>query len=683
MQVPFKYDIMLRYHPAQGRWAKQLAERLDREGVKVWFDQWMIQNRRERRLELRRAIDESRHVALAISQDFVDDPWPSDQLYSGFAHAPASQNQRLLPLILDDCDLPKPVQGLKAIDFRGSDDDPTLFEFRTLQLLERLKPDFVAPNDLQRFRLRYRQLTIADDDEELRGFRAFWKSLQTLIMQVSRGADLPERREKLAVLQFVQRLFQWNTADLQFDRGEELFVRERYSEALKTFDRALTIDPNFAQAWARRGDTLVILRRYREAIDSYNGALAINPYDEPARLNLALLLGRLGQYKTAVINYDRLLELNPEVPEAWQNRAIRLAQLQRYKLALTSINQAIRYNDQVATAWVARGIILRALRKPKAAAVSYAEALKRDPRNARWWRYRGNAFLQANQIQAALKAYNRSLKLESKSVGSWHNRGLVLLQAGKNREAIANFDRAFKVNPDSYRTWHARGVAFQEMGFWDEALIHYEEALKIKSSHYPSQYAVAIAYCEVGKPQAALPWFERILEKQPRNFTVLFYQARTLRLLKQWPEAQAAAKTLQELNANDPLGWFAAAYIAADQGDWPTAIKHYTTVLELTPDDGVARNNRAWAYLQQGEWRQAQADITLALQEPQATFWHTQAEIARRQGDRVAAEHYCRCALALEPANPEAQLCLESLQTAPTPLGLPPAIPATVAPATA
>ncbi|NJL94267.1 MAG: NADH-quinone oxidoreductase subunit NuoB [Anaerolineae bacterium] len=162
-----------------------------------------------------------------------------------------------------------------------------------------------------------------------------------------------------------QRLFQWNTADLQLDRGEELFVRERYSEALKSFDRALTIDPNFAQAWARRGDTLVILRRYREAIDSYNGALAINPYDEPALLNLALLLGRLGQYKTAVINYDRLLELNPEVPEAWQNRAIRLAQLKRYKLALTNINQALRYDDRVATAWVARGIILRALRKPK------------------------------------------------------------------------------------------------------------------------------------------------------------------------------------------------------------------------------------------------------------------------------------------------------------------------------
>ncbi|MEO1133600.1 MAG: toll/interleukin-1 receptor domain-containing protein, partial [Cyanobacteria bacterium J06639_1] len=77
----YPYDILLRYHRSQRGWVRQLAERLDREGIKVWFDEWMLQAGDDRRVALRRAIDESAHVALVLSEDFVNDPWPQDELY--------------------------------------------------------------------------------------------------------------------------------------------------------------------------------------------------------------------------------------------------------------------------------------------------------------------------------------------------------------------------------------------------------------------------------------------------------------------------------------------------------------------------------------------------------------------------------------------------------------------------
>ncbi|NJK63138.1 MAG: TIR domain-containing protein [Synechococcaceae cyanobacterium SM2_3_1] len=58
--VNYRFDIFLRYHPVQRRWTQRLAERLDREGVRVWFDRWMLPPGSDRRLESQVGISESR-----------------------------------------------------------------------------------------------------------------------------------------------------------------------------------------------------------------------------------------------------------------------------------------------------------------------------------------------------------------------------------------------------------------------------------------------------------------------------------------------------------------------------------------------------------------------------------------------------------------------------------------------
>ena len=466
---PYKYDIFLRYNRAQFRWTRQLAERLDREGLKVWFDRWMLDSSDNRAVALRRAIDESRAIALVVSEEFVADPWPKDELYCGFPHAPASQNQRLLPLIFQTCELPRPIQELPSIDFSGSEEDPILFEFQAQQLIARLKPEFEAPADLQRFRLQSQvsqQLATLTPEDEVSGFWAFVRGIQQLITQVLGSPDISqeEQTRQVAFLQFIQRLFQWNTADLQFEKGEELFAQRKFEKALAAYDRALNIDTNFANAWSRRGDVLVELRRYREAIDSYNGSLSINPYDEDVRLNLALILGQMRRYKAAVVNYDKILESDPELSSAWHNRGIRLMQLGRKNLALQSFETALSHSPNRLDSWVARGYLLRSLERNREALGCFTKALEIEPKDHRLWIAQGNALMSIGRSRKAFIAYNTALKLNPYSAEAWHNRGLLLMRLRRYRDAVTCFDRAYRFNPDSYRTWHARGWAFQKLG---------------------------------------------------------------------------------------------------------------------------------------------------------------------------------------------------------------------------
>jgi tetratricopeptide (TPR) repeat protein len=665
---PYKFDIFLRYHRAQSRWARQLAERLDREGCRVWFDQWMLQPGSNRKVELRRAIDECRFVALLLSEAFVTTPWPRDELYSGFPHAPASQNQRLLPLIYEPCELPKPVESLPAIDFTGSEDDPIVFEFQAQQLLALLLPDYKAPKDLQRFRLQHqRSQSLTEEDEELGLFQSFVRNIQTLIAQIAgREAEQPseEGTKQIALLQFLQRLFQWNTADLQFEKGEEWFARDRFQEALAAYDRALNIDPNFATAWSRRGDTLVQLRRYREAIDSYNGSLAINPYDEVVRLNLAQVLGQMGRYKSAVVNYDKVLDINPEEWVAWHNRGLRLAQLGRLKLALKSLDRALELQPKSINSWIARGFLQRALKQPKGAIASYAKALDLAPKQARIWRAQGNALLLVSSNRRALVAYNTSLKLQPQSAPTWHNRGILLLRLGRYRDAVANFDRAYTYNPDSYKTWHARGTAFQALGLWKEARIHYEEALKIQPNYYPALYALAVALAELGKDSAAIAKFDRVLQARPKSLIVLYGKAMALRRLGQWKEAIATCKRMIGINERDAWGWFALGITYSDAGDLEGALDSYERTLTLNPKDATASNNRAWILCRLERYAEAEQDaIQATQQEPSRPgFWHTLGTVqAGLERVEEAIASYGKV-LELDPDFAPARQALELLQ---------------------
>ena len=87
---------------------------------------------------------------------------------------------------------------------------------------------------------------------------------------------------------------------------------QRYSEAIKSYDRALEIKPDNHQAWHNRGIALYYLQRYSEAIKFYDKALEINPDYHQAWYNKACCYALQGKIELAIKNLDRAIKLNPK-----------------------------------------------------------------------------------------------------------------------------------------------------------------------------------------------------------------------------------------------------------------------------------------------------------------------------------------------------------------------------------
>ena len=108
---------------------------------------------------------------------------------------------------------------------------------------------------------------------------------------------------------------------------------DRYEEAVESFDKAISLDPDNSFAWEFKAIALRSLGRYEEAIACYDKSMELDPLDYAAIYNRAVLLERLGKNEEALNYFDRALGFNPINSFVWYNKAIALRNLGRIREA--------------------------------------------------------------------------------------------------------------------------------------------------------------------------------------------------------------------------------------------------------------------------------------------------------------------------------------------------------------
>src|SRR5262249_15233048 len=107
-------------------------------------------------------------------------------------------------------------------------------------------------------------------------------------------------------------------------RGNALLELKRPDAALTSFDRALTIRSDHAEALNNRGIVLREFNRLEEAVASYDRALATRPDYRDAHNNRGNALRELNRLDEALASYDRAIQLDPEHGEHRFNRSLLL-----------------------------------------------------------------------------------------------------------------------------------------------------------------------------------------------------------------------------------------------------------------------------------------------------------------------------------------------------------------------
>lgn len=120
-------SIFLSHSTIDKTFTRWLAHRLDRAGAKVWIDEAEIKVGESLVQKLGSAITSSEYVAAVISKSSVTSSWVQHELQVAMTREIQGKKSIVLPLLIDDVEMPAYLIDKKYADFRRADNFEVAF----------------------------------------------------------------------------------------------------------------------------------------------------------------------------------------------------------------------------------------------------------------------------------------------------------------------------------------------------------------------------------------------------------------------------------------------------------------------------------------------------------------------------------------------------------------------------
>jgi tetratricopeptide (TPR) repeat protein len=107
--------------------------------------------------------------------------------------------------------------------------------------------------------------------------------------------------------------------------GNKYLEDGKHEEALQIFDEVLVEHREYKEAHLAKAITLLQMERFDESRESFNRAIGLDNQYAQAYANRGILNDRVGQHEAALHDYRKALKLNPELAEGpgWLWRFLR------------------------------------------------------------------------------------------------------------------------------------------------------------------------------------------------------------------------------------------------------------------------------------------------------------------------------------------------------------------------
>jgi tetratricopeptide (TPR) repeat protein len=120
-----------------------------------------------------------------------------------------------------------------------------------------------------------------------------------------------------------------------YSQGNMLMKNKNYTPAIGAYEQAISVAPDYYEAWNGKADALNRAQRFEDALAASDKARSLNPEYVPGWINRGYILYNLGRYDDELKAYETAISIDPSNPEAWFNKGYSLAGMKRYDEAIT------------------------------------------------------------------------------------------------------------------------------------------------------------------------------------------------------------------------------------------------------------------------------------------------------------------------------------------------------------
>ena len=268
------------------------------------------------------------------------------------------------------------------------------------------------------------------------------------------------------------------------------------------YDKAIALNPKFAEAFAGRGALHNMTGNYASAIADLGKAISLSPKVSTTYNNRGLAFTARGEPGPAMKDFDKAISLNPKFSEAYANRGAAHARNGDYDPAIADLDKAINLNPDFLAAYGDRGLAYLKKGDYDRAIADLVKTINLDPRLPVPRNNLGFAYYSKGDYDRAIAAYDTAISLDPKYGAAYYNRGEAYEKMGQPEKALADLRQAIANLPstDSESSKARKLSAGIEQRIADAAAA---AAAAVKAKLAAEQAKAKAAQAPIAKPQAA------------------------------------------------------------------------------------------------------------------------------------------------------------------------------------
>ena len=661
-----EYDVALSFAGEDRHHAERLAELLRAEEYSVFYDEYELAKLWGKDLYVYLSSvykDQAEYCIMFLSKHYARKMWTNRERQSAQARAFEENQEYILPVRLDDTEIPGILPTVGYLDLRsmtieqvhqvlvaklsGATSQTSIIDISTSAVLESNSGDVITSQILERTEESMNKVFISYVSENIEIVDRLCQELKSHGIQVwlDRNDIDPGSHWEQAIRRAIRQggVFiacfseEYNNRDKTY-MNEELTLaidelRQRSTDRIwfvpvklneceipdrdigggKTLQALQHV--NLYEDWNSSIQRIVkvVQPGVSETINTNTVEQSSDQHAE-AYYNRGVAYSGRGDYDRAIAHFTKTIELKPDFADAYRNRGVIYGIKGDVGRAIADFTKAIELNPNDADAYTNRGIAYRKKGDIDKAIKDYTTAIGLEPNHVEAYTNRSVAYGEKGDVDPAIEDYNKMIQLNPNDAAAYNNRGVAYGERGNFDRAIADYIKAIQLKPDFVEAYSNRGMAYGQKGDYDRAIADCDKAIQLKPDYARAYSHRGVTYNKRGNFDRAIADFNTAIELSPDDAHSYTSRSVAYREKGNFDRAIADCNKAIQLNSNDAEAYNNRGVAYGVKGDVERAIADFNKAVALKPNYAEAYSNRALAYNSKGNFDRAIADCNKAIQ---------------------------------------------------------------------
>lgn len=238
-------------------------------------------------------------------------------------------------------------------------------------------------------------------------------------------------------------------AEEKYRQGLECKADEKYSEAIKTFEEALTLWPFHSASLKEIGVCHAKMGEYDKALNFYNELRKKRPRDPDLLNNISLIYRLKGDNPSALKYLTLEIEADPTLERARLDTADVLQDLGRTEEAVELLDNASQIVTDTYSIHFKLARLYRKLKQLNHAEKSIAECLKQKPEDVEALTYKGLICFSLGKNQEAVNTLQKAIELDLANIDARLTLSEIYISMGEKKEAAIELNKILALDPQN------------------------------------------------------------------------------------------------------------------------------------------------------------------------------------------------------------------------------------------